>query len=74
MILVLLIVYTALSGTKVFNNSNILMLQLHYPHNHRMIKAGRDLWRSSGPTPLLKQEHLEQIAEPLKNFPLVPIP
>jgi len=39
-----------------------------------MIKAGRDLWRSSGPTPLLKQEHLEQIAEPLKNFPLVLIP
>ena len=24
---------------------------------------GRDLWRSSGPTPLLKQGHLEPVAQ-----------
>ena len=27
-----------------------------------MVEAGRDLWRSSGPTPLLKQGHLGQVA------------
>jgi len=31
--------------------------------NHRMVKAGRDLWRSSGPTPLLSQCHLEPVAQ-----------
>jgi len=25
--------------------------------NHRMVEVGRDLWRSSGPTPLLKLDH-----------------
>ena len=28
--------------------------------NHRMVGVGRDLWRSSSPTSLLKQVHLEQ--------------
>jgi len=28
-----------------------------------MIEVGRDLWRSSGPIPLLKQEHLETVAQ-----------
>jgi len=28
-----------------------------------MVGAGRDLWRSSSPTPLLKQVHLEQAAQ-----------
>lgn len=31
--------------------------------NHRMIKVGRDLWGSSGSTPLLRQGHLGQIAQ-----------
>lgn len=31
--------------------------------NHRMVKVGRDLWRSPGPTPLLRQGHLKQVAE-----------
>jgi len=30
---------------------------------HRMAEVGRDLWRSSGPSPLLKQDHLEQVAQ-----------
>jgi len=32
--------------------------------NHRMVGVGRDLWGSS-PTPLLKQGHLEQVAQDL---------
>jgi len=31
--------------------------------NHRMAEAGRDLWRSFCPTPLLKQGHLELVAQ-----------
>lgn len=30
---------------------------------HKMGKAGRDLWRPSGPTPLLKHGHLKQVAQ-----------
>jgi len=30
-----------------------------------MVGPGRDLWRSSSPTPLLKQGHLEQAAKVL---------
>jgi len=33
--------------------------------NHRMAGVGRDLWGSSGPTPLPKQGHLEQTAQDL---------
>ena len=33
--------------------------------NYRMVGAGRDLWRSPGPAPLLKQVHLEQAAQDL---------
>jgi len=33
--------------------------------NHRTVRAGRDLWRSSGPAPLPKQGHLEQAAQGL---------
>jgi len=33
------------------------------PHNHRAAEVGRDLWMSSGPTPLLKQGHLEKAAQ-----------
>ena len=28
-----------------------------------MVEDGNDLWRSSGPIPLLKQVHLEQVAQ-----------
>jgi len=31
--------------------------------NHRMVGAGRELWRSSSPTHLLKQVHLQQAAQ-----------
>jgi len=31
--------------------------------NHSMVDIGRDLWRSFGPTALLKQGHLEQVAQ-----------
>jgi len=39
-----------------------LLFQLQ---NHRMAGVGRDLWGSSGPTPLLKQVPLEQAAQDL---------
>ena len=29
-----------------------------YSENHRMVEAGRDYWKLSCPTPLLKQGHL----------------
>lgn len=31
--------------------------------NHRMIEVGMDFWRSSGPSLLLKQDHLEMVAQ-----------
>ncbi|KAK4810494.1 hypothetical protein QYF61_004274, partial [Mycteria americana] len=38
--------------------------QYHWPVvNHRMVEVGRDLWRSSGPTPLCQQGHLEPVAQ-----------
>lgn len=33
------------------------------PHNHRVAEVSRDLWRSPGPTLLLKQGHLEPAAQ-----------
>jgi len=37
-------------------------LPLKASQNHRMIEVGRDLWQTRGPTPLLKQGHLELVA------------
>ncbi|KAM6360345.1 uncharacterized protein FN964_005584 [Alca torda] len=31
--------------------------------HHRMVEVGRDFWRSSDPTPLLKQSQLEPVAQ-----------
>lgn len=31
--------------------------------NQGMVKVGRDLSRSSGPTPLLRQGHVDQVAQ-----------
>jgi len=31
--------------------------------NHRMFEVMRNLWSSSCPTPLFKQDHLEQVAQ-----------
>jgi len=33
--------------------------------NHRRVWAGRDLWRSSSPTPIPKQVHLDQATQDL---------
>ena len=33
--------------------------------NHRRVRVGSDLWRTCSPTPLLKQGHLENVAEDL---------
>lgn len=33
------------------------------PHNHKMVEVGRDLWRLSGPSTLLKQSHLQLIVQ-----------
>jgi len=32
-------------------------------HNHRLFQIGRDLWRTPGPSPLLKQGHLELLVQ-----------
>jgi len=32
-------------------------------HRIRVVEVGRDLWRSSGPIPLLKQGHLEPVTQ-----------
>ena len=32
-------------------------------HPFRRVEVGRDLWRSPGPRPLLKQAHLEPVAQ-----------
>jgi len=34
-----------------------------FSQNHRMAEAGGDLLRSCGPAPLLKQDHLEPVAQ-----------
>jgi len=38
--------------------------------NHRMLRVGGDLCRSSGPTPLPKQGHLQQAAQDLVRWVL----
>ncbi|XP_068796880.1 tumor necrosis factor receptor superfamily member 13C isoform X2 [Struthio camelus] len=38
--------------------------------NHRMVEVGRDLWRTSSPTPLLKQGHIAQ--DPVLTLPVFP--
>ena len=35
----------------------------HFSQNHRMAEVRRHLWRSSGPTPLLRQGHLQPVAQ-----------
>lgn len=35
------------------------------PPNHRFAEVGTDLWRSPDPNPLLKQGHLDQVAQHL---------
>jgi len=37
--------------------------RISFSQNHRMFWVGRDLWGSSSPTPLPKQDHLEQVAQ-----------
>jgi len=37
----------------------------NFTQNLRMVGVARDLWRSSSPTTLLKQFHLEQVAQDL---------
>jgi len=43
----------------------VTSLELQFSQNHRIVGVGRDLWGSSGPTPLPKQGHLEQAAQDL---------
>lgn len=33
-----------------------------YSENHRVVEAGRDYWKSSGPTALLRRGHLLLVA------------
>lgn len=51
------------------------------PHSHRMVEVGSDLWKSPGPISLLKQDHLEPVAQALEyiqgqrfyNLPAQPV-
>ena len=42
---------------------NNWFIEFRTVQSHRMVDVGRDLWRSSGPTPLLKQGQLEPVAQ-----------
>lgn len=44
----------------IFLNGQI---QFKYRMNHRVVGVRQDLWSLSSPTPLLKQNQLEQIAQ-----------
>lgn len=50
------------------------MALLGHTKDHRVIEAGRDLWRLSGLSSLLKQEHLEQVAQNHVQVAPCPIP
>lgn len=50
------------------------MALLGHTKDHRVIEVGRDLWRLSGPSSLLKQEHLEQVAQNHIQVAPCPIP
>jgi len=41
----------------------VSLCQYQLSQNNRKAVVGRDLWRSSCPTPLLKQDHLEWLAQ-----------
>ena len=55
------------SGLKYFKIFQIPLNRCCYRFTesqyHRMFEFGRDLWRSSGPIPLFKQDHLELVAQ-----------
>ena len=53
----------AASFAKVHYQENIFFLIYIKPQKHRMVEVGRDLRRSSGPTTLLKQGHLDPVAQ-----------
>ena len=40
-----------------------MILWIPESQNSRKVEAGRDLWRSSYPIPLLREGHLEQVAQ-----------
>ncbi|NXH85482.1 CMKMT methyltransferase, partial [Edolisoma coerulescens] len=63
-ILTLLCVLTGKSECEWFRTMHYLIL-LSCSQNHRIIKVGRDLWRSSSPTCLPRQGHLEQVTQEL---------
>jgi len=50
-----------------FSLFSLILLILHFTEsqNHRMVGVGRNLWGSSTPNPLTKQDHLEQAAQDL---------
>jgi len=36
--------------------------------NHRMVEVKRDLWMSSGPKPMLREDHLKRVAQDQMAF------
>jgi len=61
-----LLVVTLPVQEKVFKASVVFYIigawHITEPHSDRTVELGRDLWRSSGPKPLLKQGHLQPAA------------
>ena len=47
----------------VKGEGNIPCRQRESPSDDRVVEVGRDIWRSPCPTPLLKQAHLEHVAQ-----------
>lgn len=50
-------------GNVYLENPNSCSLCAFPSQNHKMVEVGRNLCRSSDPTRLLKQDHLEHIAQ-----------
>jgi len=54
------------SGSRaVWSKTLAFLVFLQFLQNHRMVGVARDLWGPSSPTPLPKQDHVEQAAHDL---------
>ena len=52
-----------ISWTNILLNLIQVLIYYLFSQNHRMAEVGRELWRSSGPIPLLEQGNLEPVAQ-----------
>jgi len=54
----------------VTNGNNVLYITGTESQNHRQVEVGRDVWRTSGPSLLLEQGHLEPVPQDLVQMAL----